>query len=52
MRALGDPDVLLTGDVAVRAGLRRIGGEPADADGWRPRRTYAMHHLWNRAARP
>ncbi|MFD7735703.1 DNA-3-methyladenine glycosylase family protein, partial [Kitasatospora phosalacinea] len=52
MRALGDPDVLLTGDVAVRAGLRRIGGELADAAGWRPWRTYAMHHLWNLAARP
>ncbi|TKA12053.1 AlkA N-terminal domain-containing protein [Actinacidiphila oryziradicis] len=47
MRALGDPDVLLTGDAAVRAGLERIGASTADAGGWRPWRTYATHHLWN-----
>ncbi|WP_406214504.1 AlkA N-terminal domain-containing protein [Streptomyces decoyicus] len=51
MRALGDPDVLLTGDVAVRAGMRRAGvptdGPAARADSWRPWRSYAMHHFWN-----
>ncbi|WP_222108243.1 AlkA N-terminal domain-containing protein [Streptomyces sp. SAJ15] len=47
MRALGDPDVLLEGDAAVRAAMRRVGASPADADGWRPWRSYAMHHLWN-----
>ncbi|MFI9586828.1 AlkA N-terminal domain-containing protein [Streptomyces sp. NPDC052236] len=36
MRALGDPDVYLAEDGAARA----------DAEGWRPWRTYAMHHLW------
>ncbi|BCK66398.1 hypothetical protein Srufu_003510 [Streptomyces libani subsp. rufus] len=51
MRALGDPDVLLTGDVAVLAGMRRAGAPTAGlrerADAWRPWRSYAMHHFWN-----
>ncbi|MDQ0939259.1 AlkA N-terminal domain-containing protein [Streptomyces sp. V1I1] len=47
MRALGDPDVLLTGDAAIRAGMRRAGASSADAQGWRPWSSYAMHHLWN-----
>ncbi|MFE3882450.1 AlkA N-terminal domain-containing protein [Streptomyces lydicus] len=51
MRALGDPDVLLTGDAAVLAGMRRA-GVPADSlavrsDAWRPWRSYALHHFWN-----
>ncbi|MFD5627647.1 DNA-3-methyladenine glycosylase 2 family protein [Streptomyces sp. NPDC127072] len=50
MRALGDPDVLLTCDPVVRAGMRRAGAEPVDAEAWRPWRTYAMHHFWNAAA--
>ncbi|THA70153.1 DNA-3-methyladenine glycosylase 2 family protein [Streptomyces sp. A0958] len=50
MRALGDPDVLLTGDVAVQAGMRLAGADPVDAERWRPWRTYAMHHFWNTAA--
>jgi AraC family transcriptional regulator of adaptative response / DNA-3-methyladenine glycosylase II len=47
MRALGDPDVLLEGDVAIQAGARRAGVSLQDAEAWRPWRTYAMHHLWN-----
>ncbi|MEU1805610.1 AlkA N-terminal domain-containing protein [Streptomyces sp. NPDC019937] len=47
MRALGDPDVLLEGDVAVRAGARRATAFLEDSEGWRPWRSYAMHHLWN-----
>lgn len=54
MRALGDPDVLLSGDVAVRAGMRRAGiaadALAAHAHGWRPWRSYAMHHFWNTSA--
>ncbi|WP_405884694.1 2OG-Fe(II) oxygenase [Streptomyces sp. NBC_01384] len=50
MRGLGDPDVLLTGDAAVRAGMRHAGAEAVDAEAWRPWRTYAMHHFWNAAA--
>ncbi|MFE9768184.1 AlkA N-terminal domain-containing protein [Streptomyces sp. NPDC005808] len=50
MRALGDPDVLLAGDMDVQAGMRRAGAEPVDAEAWRPWRTYAMHHFWSAAA--
>jgi AraC family transcriptional regulator of adaptative response / DNA-3-methyladenine glycosylase II len=47
MRALGDPDVLLEGDVVVRAAAHRMGVSLQDAEAWRPWRSYAMHHLWN-----
>ncbi|WP_436982233.1 AlkA N-terminal domain-containing protein [Streptomyces sp. enrichment culture] len=46
MRALGDPDVFLPGDAGVRHGLAGIGATAADAEGWRPWRSYAVHHLW------
>jgi AraC family transcriptional regulator of adaptative response / DNA-3-methyladenine glycosylase II len=52
MRALADPDVFLPGDIALRAAVTRRGG-PGDprgmaavAAGWRPWRSYAVHHLW------
>jgi AraC family transcriptional regulator of adaptative response / DNA-3-methyladenine glycosylase II len=45
MRALGDPDVLLPGDVGIRDALARLGG-PADDARWRPWRSYAVMHLW------
>ncbi|WP_460370444.1 DNA-3-methyladenine glycosylase family protein, partial [Actinocorallia lasiicapitis] len=45
MRALGDPDVLLTGDVALNHALARHPG--ADLRAWRPWGTYATHLLWN-----
>lgn len=47
MRALGDPDVLLEGDVAINAGMLRTGATSAHARGWQPWRSYAMHYLWN-----
>jgi AraC family transcriptional regulator, regulatory protein of adaptative response / DNA-3-methyladenine glycosylase II len=47
MRALGDPDVFLTGDAALRNALSGAGAEAGDAEGWRPWRSYAMHYLWN-----
>lgn len=50
MQALGDPDVLLAGDAALRAGLRHTGADAVDAEAWRPWRTYALHHLWNATA--
>jgi len=57
MRALGDPDVLMAGDLGLRRGLGRS-GLPAEgralerrAEAWRPWRSYATHHLW-RAASP
>ena len=52
MRVLGDPDVLLPGDIAARAGAAAA-GIPADAAGltaWAgraaPWRSYLMSHLW------
>jgi AraC family transcriptional regulator of adaptative response / DNA-3-methyladenine glycosylase II len=47
MRALGDPDVLLQGDVAIKAAMLRTGAVAGDAHAWRPWRSYAMHYLWN-----
>jgi AraC family transcriptional regulator of adaptative response / DNA-3-methyladenine glycosylase II len=51
MRALGDPDVFLPTDVAVRRVLGEHGEGRVDverrAEGWRPWRAYAlMHLLW------
>jgi AraC family transcriptional regulator of adaptative response / DNA-3-methyladenine glycosylase II len=52
MRALGDPDSFLPGDLALRRSLDRC-GLPSDeraatthAEAWRPYRSYAMLHLW------
>jgi AraC family transcriptional regulator, regulatory protein of adaptative response / DNA-3-methyladenine glycosylase II len=45
MRALGDPDVFLRGDVGIRDALARLGA-PADEARWRPWRSYAGMHLW------
>jgi AraC family transcriptional regulator of adaptative response / DNA-3-methyladenine glycosylase II len=47
MRALGDRDVLLAGDLGVRRGAAALGidlsgGRPE----WAPWRSYATHHLW------
>lgn len=50
MRALGDPDVFLPGDAGVRHGAARIGAAAEHAEGWRPWRSYAVHHLWNATA--
>jgi AraC family transcriptional regulator of adaptative response / DNA-3-methyladenine glycosylase II len=52
MRALGDPDVFLPGDVGVRHGLARVGADVGRAESWRPWRSYALHHLWHLAAAP
>lgn len=52
MRVLGDPDVLLTGDLALRGGAGVLGlpSEPralaAHAERWRPFRSYAGMYLW------
>jgi AraC family transcriptional regulator of adaptative response / DNA-3-methyladenine glycosylase II len=59
MRVLGDPDILLPGDVALRAGARASGlpAEPASLVAWAERaapwRSYLSAHLWRAApARP
>jgi AraC family transcriptional regulator of adaptative response / DNA-3-methyladenine glycosylase II len=52
MRALGDPDSFLPGDLALRRSLDRCGmssdekAATARAASWRPYRSYAMLHLW------
>lgn len=55
MRVLGDPDVFLPGDVAVRAGAAASGlpGEPVPLTAWSDRiapwRSYLTAHLWRAA---
>jgi AraC family transcriptional regulator of adaptative response / DNA-3-methyladenine glycosylase II len=56
LRVLGSPDVLLTGDLALRQGAARL-GLPSDARElaergarWAPWRSYAGMHLWRRAS--
>jgi AraC family transcriptional regulator, regulatory protein of adaptative response / DNA-3-methyladenine glycosylase II len=55
MRVLGDPDVLLPTDVALRKGAQAL-GLPSSPDAleargaaWRPWRSYAGMHLWRAA---
>ncbi|WP_144019009.1 AlkA N-terminal domain-containing protein [Demequina sp. NBRC 110056] len=56
LRVLGRPDLLLTGDSAVRAGAAALGlpSAPRDlavyAERHRPWRSYLMMHLWRAAA--
>jgi len=59
MRVIGDPDVLLPGDVAMRAGAAASGlpADPAGITAWAERvapwRSYLAAHLWRAApARP
>lgn len=55
MRVLGDPDILLPGDVALRAGAAAVGlpGEPSPLTAWAERvapwRSYLSAHLWRAA---
>jgi len=52
MRALGDPDAFLPGDLGVRIAARTLGlpRTPAALEAatqhWRPWRAYAVQHLW------
>lgn len=56
MRVVGDPDITLPGDVAVRAGARAIGApdEPVGFAAWAeqfaPWRSYLTAHLWRASA--
>ncbi len=53
LRALGDPDVFLAGDLGIRRALARLGAPEAPtaalalAARWRPWRSYALMHLWS-----
>jgi AraC family transcriptional regulator of adaptative response / DNA-3-methyladenine glycosylase II len=51
LRGLGDPDVWLPGDLALRKSLVALGSSDADAaTRWRPWRSYAVMHLWAMSA--
>ncbi|MGX6602413.1 AlkA N-terminal domain-containing protein [Micromonosporaceae bacterium Da 78-11] len=55
MRAVGDPDVLLSTDLAARRGAAALGlpdsptALAAHAERWRPWRSYALIRLWRAA---
>jgi len=47
MRAIGDPDVLLTGDLGVQRAAASLDIEISDRrPDWAPWRSYATHQLW------
>ncbi|MBB5956439.1 AraC family transcriptional regulator of adaptative response / DNA-3-methyladenine glycosylase II [Saccharothrix tamanrassetensis] len=52
MRALGDPDAFIPGDLGVRVAARALGMPDTPgalvqrARAWRPWRAYAVQHLW------
>jgi AraC family transcriptional regulator of adaptative response / DNA-3-methyladenine glycosylase II len=49
LRALGDPDIFLAGDLGVRQGLARMGLDGAGPEvirAWAPWRSYALMHVW------
>jgi AraC family transcriptional regulator of adaptative response / DNA-3-methyladenine glycosylase II len=47
MRAIGDPDVLLTGDLGVQRAAASLDIDVSDGrPGWAPWRSYATHQLW------
>jgi len=58
MRVTGDPDVVLPGDVALRAGARALGipHEPRELTAWAARtapwRSYLSAHLWRNVPAP
>jgi AraC family transcriptional regulator of adaptative response / DNA-3-methyladenine glycosylase II len=47
MRALGDPDVFMAGDLGIK---RALGRHKPDTEAWRPWRSYATVHLWAAAS--
>ncbi|MEC3981346.1 AlkA N-terminal domain-containing protein [Amycolatopsis sp. H20-H5] len=52
MRVLGAPDVVLTGDLALRRGAAALGIDALDerARAWRPWSSYAGMYLWHASA--
>jgi AraC family transcriptional regulator of adaptative response / DNA-3-methyladenine glycosylase II len=58
MRALGDRDAFLAGDLGVRLAAERLGLPAAPgalvrrAERWRPWRSYAVQHLWGTSDHP
>jgi AraC family transcriptional regulator of adaptative response / DNA-3-methyladenine glycosylase II len=52
MRALGDPDVWLPGDVGLRRAMSGLGVADGRPERWRPWRSYAVMHLWGLKREP
>jgi AraC family transcriptional regulator of adaptative response / DNA-3-methyladenine glycosylase II len=58
MRALGDPDAFVPGDLGVRQAAQRLGlptspaGLARASRAWSPWRAYAVQHLWATGAHP
>ncbi|TSI17640.1 AlkA N-terminal domain-containing protein [Brevibacterium aurantiacum] len=59
MRALGDPDVLLSSDLGVRKAMEELNGSDTDMTAWthqsdraRPWRSYVTHLLWAHHSQP
>lgn len=53
MRAVGEPDVLLSTDLAIRGAAKSLGLNLAgDRPDWAPWRSYASHHLWATLSTP
>lgn len=46
MRVTGDPDVLPRGDLLIDRAAADLGIDSADAERWRPWRSYSAMHLW------
>ena len=52
MRALGDPDEPLLGDLGVRRALATLDLGEEDTQQWRPWRSYAVQYLWATSDHP
>ena len=53
MRAVGEPDVLLSTDLAIRGAAKQLAMSlAADRPEWAPWRSYATHHLWATLSTP
>jgi AraC family transcriptional regulator of adaptative response / DNA-3-methyladenine glycosylase II len=47
MRALSDPDVVLSGDVVIKSEMKKAGLSSADVESWHPWASYAIHYFWS-----
>jgi AraC family transcriptional regulator of adaptative response / DNA-3-methyladenine glycosylase II len=47
MRALSDPDVVLSGDVVIKSSMKKAGLSSADVESWHPWASYAIHYFWS-----
>lgn len=47
MRALSDPDVVLTGDVVIKSEMKKAGLAQSDVESWHPWASYAIHYFWS-----